>query len=116
MKCYVCGCDINDYGNNPFPLCARDDYESRCCDDCNNAVIRARLMIASRSSTNALRLGDMVAVLYSKNSTAPTEFIVEHNNFLVGNVEEILFDKKPIQYKGTWGNFILDENDQFVKL
>ena len=44
MRCSICGQDFSGYGNNPYPLCAKDDYESRCCDDCNAIyVIPARL-------------------------------------------------------------------------
>lgn len=47
MKCCICGKEIEGYGNNPYPLCDRDDYDSRCCDECDGAkVIPARMMLA----------------------------------------------------------------------
>lgn len=42
MKCCLCGKEITDFGNNPWPL--RNDVDDRCCDDCNmEKVIPARL-------------------------------------------------------------------------
>lgn len=41
--CCICGCDIEGFGNNPFPI----SDEGRCCDDCNNKVIMARLGMLS---------------------------------------------------------------------
>lgn len=38
-KCCLCGQEIVGYGNNPYPLCDEEDYESRCCDMCNYAVV-----------------------------------------------------------------------------
>lgn len=39
MKCCICGNQILDYGNNPYPVKAN----GKCCDDCNKLVILARL-------------------------------------------------------------------------
>lgn len=45
FKCCLCGAECEGFGNNPFPLCNADDYESRCCDDCDDTlVLTARLM------------------------------------------------------------------------
>ena len=42
--CCLCGKEHKGFGNNPFPLCKEDDFESRCCDDCNiSLVIPARI-------------------------------------------------------------------------
>jgi len=53
-RCCLCDelCEC-EYGNNPYPLCAEDDTESRCCDKCNSEkVLPARLasIIASQKS------------------------------------------------------------------
>lgn len=46
-KCCLCGRKFSGYGNNPYPLCDIDDYDSRCCDDCNESkVLPARLAMA----------------------------------------------------------------------
>lgn len=52
FKCCICGEEYVGYGNNPYPLCNEDDYDSRCCDSCNNLVIKARLdiMVTHRSA------------------------------------------------------------------
>jgi len=49
IDCCLCGDAISGYGNNPYPLCAADDHESRCCDDCNIEVIIARITAAQAS-------------------------------------------------------------------
>ena len=42
MKCCLCGKEIKDFGNNPWPLNNNDD--DRCCDECNSEkVIPARI-------------------------------------------------------------------------
>ena len=47
--CCLCGQEFAGYGNNPYPLCDRDDYESRCCDECDrNKVIPARMLMHYR--------------------------------------------------------------------
>ena len=33
MKCVICGKEIDDYGNDPWPFCI--DEGARCCDECN---------------------------------------------------------------------------------
>lgn len=42
--CCLCGKEKEGFGNNPYPLCKENDFESRCCDDCNiSLVIPARI-------------------------------------------------------------------------
>lgn len=44
FRCCLCAKWFEGYGNNPAPLCDEDDFESRCCHDCNfRLVIPARL-------------------------------------------------------------------------
>lgn len=48
--CCLCGKEKEGFGNNPYPLCKEDDFESRCCDDCNiSLVIPARIARAYKS-------------------------------------------------------------------
>ena len=43
MKCAICGQEIKDYGNNPYPVRIAED--ARCCDDCNSEfVLPVRIM------------------------------------------------------------------------
>lgn len=46
MRCCICKKEFIGFGNNPYPLCHKDDYDSRCCNDCNDKVIQARLDMA----------------------------------------------------------------------
>lgn len=39
--CCICGEEFEGWGNNPYPLVK--DEDARCCDECNNLVILARL-------------------------------------------------------------------------
>ena len=42
--CCLCGKEKEGFGNNPYPLCKENDFESRCCDYCNmRLVIPARI-------------------------------------------------------------------------
>ena len=52
--CCICGKKFVGWGNNPYPLCDKEDYESRCCDACNdNHVVPARLAILVSRGRNA---------------------------------------------------------------
>lgn len=116
MKCSICGQPIERWGNNPFPLCNKDDYESRCCDDCNIMVVNARIIQSGKTDEN-IEVGDTLMIFYAKNSTIPTEIIGEQRKFASGTVESIDKQDKKTIYKGSWGSFILDsETDQFIKI
>ena len=53
-KCVLCGCEFNEWGNNPWPL-ADDGW---CCDTCNaTKVIPARLR---RETMPAFGLGKYI--------------------------------------------------------
>ena len=39
LICNICGCTFSGYGNNPYPLCDINDFESRCCDECNSQYV-----------------------------------------------------------------------------
>lgn len=44
MKCAICGQEIKDYGNNPYPVRTAED--AICCDDCNaEFVLPVRIML-----------------------------------------------------------------------
>lgn len=90
MKCCICGKEINNYGNNPFPLCAKSDYESRCCDVCNDFVTQARILSLKKKEEKNMAIGDhLIVVFWSKNSTQPTETINDNGRFLAGHIEKI---------------------------
>ena len=39
IKCCICGKEFEGYGNNPDPI----KKEGRCCNKCNEKVIKARV-------------------------------------------------------------------------
>ena len=42
--CILCNQQFEGFGNNPYPLCDDNDFESRCCDECDsNLVIPERI-------------------------------------------------------------------------
>ena len=42
--CCLCHNHYEGWGHNPYPLCDKEDYDSRCCDRCNaEEVIPTRL-------------------------------------------------------------------------
>lgn len=45
FKCCICGEEFTGFGNNPWPLCERNDFDSRCCNECNELVITARIKL-----------------------------------------------------------------------
>ena len=36
-ECCFCGCEIDGFGNNPWPL--KVDRDARCCDYCNATIV-----------------------------------------------------------------------------
>lgn len=115
MKCSICGKTFDGYGNNPYPICDKDDFESRCCDSCNAThVIQARMAIASRQHLDKkVRVNDLLVIFYSKNSESPIEVLRENGRFLAGKVTEIDTEKNTAY--GEWGNFGVDlANDSYI--
>lgn len=56
MKCCICGEEIDDYGNNPWPISTHP--HDVCCDECNREVVipeRIRL-IQARAKANANKI------------------------------------------------------------
>jgi len=49
MKCCICGCEVEGFGNNPNGACwlnergdvveAEFDADCRCCDECNTRYV-----------------------------------------------------------------------------
>lgn len=39
--CCICGKVLKDTGNDPWPL----RVDGRCCDDCNEEVVEARIVL-----------------------------------------------------------------------
>lgn len=119
MKCCVCESNIDGYGNNPYPLCAKDDYESRCCNICNSKVIQARIVSTklSNKTINQLNKGDEIVIFHTKQSNDPIELINCNSQFLAGIVETIEMsddlDGKYVAF-GTWGNYFITDEDSFM--
>jgi hypothetical protein len=110
MRCCICGKEFEGYGNNPYPLCYKEDYESKCCNECNDAyVIQARL-IQMKLKDGDIKEGDLVVIFHSKNSNSPINTLVNNGKFLAGYAEE-----SDVQgnWTGSWGNFILDKEDSY---
>ena len=40
--CCMCGEELKDFGNNPYPI----SDEGRCCNKCNDKVIKARIAVS----------------------------------------------------------------------
>ena len=116
-NCCICGKPFKneeDFGNNPFPLCAEDDRESRCCDDCNNLVISARLIQIRGKKTKKININDTIVILYSAESEEPKQILKDTGKFLAGHVtnDEALPEGC---YEGDWGNFLLNtKTDNYI--
>ena len=114
MKCCLCGKEISStYGNNPWPLCYRDDNASRCCNTCNeDLVIKARissLNVVYNDVSNLSPWNSTIAILWSSKSDKPIETFRETGKLLAGQVREI--DRvKGIMF-GGWGDFSISLKD-----
>ena len=108
MRCCICENLINDYGNNPYPLCEKEDYESRCCDQCNNLVIHARIfqMKYGQGNQRIIPNKSTIAILYSKNSSIPLETFKDTGSPITG----VITEENNNELKGTWGNFTINKN------
>lgn len=60
--CCLCEGRYERWGNNPYPLCAEEDTESRCCQACNDQkVIPARMMKMFKQDALRKRMADAKA-------------------------------------------------------
>lgn len=105
MICYLCGKKLKkDEGNNPYPLCAVDDYTSECCNECNaEKVITARLL-KSRYGEYPLKdakVGDLLIILWLCDDQDINEHALEKG--IITNVENN-------KIYGTWGNFCINSD------
>ena len=115
MKCNICGKEINEINgdNNPYPVCGQDDFESRCCNVCNDLVIIARVVQSSFDSDKTLEVGKTIIIFFADNSNKPIEFLSETGKFLTGVIEDLEVRDKLIIVRGTWGNFEVTSNDNY---
>ena len=109
MICCICGDSMNNYGNNPYPLCNKEDTTSRCCNECDQKVIQAR-MISMKAIDKTPEVGDTIVIFHSKKSNAPTVFIAGAGKFLAGDIQKI----ENNLYYGDWGNFPVAKDDSFI--
>ena len=109
-RCNICGIDIDDMGNNPWPICLEEDNRSRCCNECNEKYVIPARMIQVRGVKRPIKENDLVVIFYSKNSENPINTMLETGKMLAGEAtdNEALPDGC---WEGTWGNFLLDETE-----
>ena len=106
-KCCICGDVFEGWGNNPFPLCGREDGESKCCDTCNTLVVMARMaQMGKETEVNVTPKNSTLAILWSKNSNMPIETLRDKGKILGGQVTDVDYEKNTA--KGEWGNFEVD--------
>ena len=117
MKCCVCGSELEGFGNNPYPLCDKEDNSSRCCDVCNEFVVRARISSSIKNTKiDNVNIGDTIVIFYSKNSDHPTISIKDTGKFMAGIVSDIKKIDKKIELFGSWGNYSIGSEDNIVNL
>lgn len=110
MKCNICGCELEGYGNNPFPLCKEDDYESRCCDVCNMMVIQARIA-KMQADDKEPEEGDLIILFWCSKTTQATDTIKNNGKFLAGHIEKIVEKEGKRFAIGSWGHGIVCLDD-----
>lgn len=118
MKCCICDKEISDYGNNPYPLCEKEDTQSRCCDECNsNYVIRARIMLqqAKNIELKNSEEPELVIIFYSSESDQPIKTLLSTGKFLAGYTDSDDGYEEAKKVYGTWGNFPINiETDSYM--
>lgn len=117
MKCCLCGCEIEGWGNNPYPVIKEEN--ARCCDDCNAILVIASRMISAGAdhtinTDNFVNMSDeeiknviggrQIVLFHSADVSIYNEGIVHSGLFAEGVVEEVEGTKA----KGDWGNFAIN--------
>lgn len=58
MKCCICGNEIENYGNNAFPV-----KDGKCCDSCHETVVIPARMSKIRNLSKEVEVGDFLTIL-----------------------------------------------------
>ena len=108
-KCNLCGQEIQGWGNNPWPLCDREDEKSQCCNDCNsNLIIPARL-IQMQSEKKNPEVGDKIMIFWMHDEPRVKDYMLR-----TGEITEI---DDIGQLWGSWGTLAIDPKvDNFCVL
>lgn len=112
MKCCICGKTIKGFGNNPYPLCADNDFDSRCCDECDSKYVIPVRILKMRVAKNH------ETYLKSKNKSKKVEITVwggdltiKVNKKDVETIKEQMscedYDKAPLNKYFMWEHFCL---------
>lgn len=70
--CSICGCEIDDYGHNPYPI-----NDGRCCECCNDKVVEMRMLMYQLHST----IDDMVKAITPNNFGEMYYFRYKHTHY-----------------------------------
>lgn len=115
MRCSICGREIHDEGHNPFPVCTVEDFDSRCCANCNaEIVIPARITatrhyLVNKGSVDDTEVGDTIVVVFVDKTNSLMDVVLKK-----GIVESIDEDGT---IHGSWGNCSLNaKNDSWCIL
>ena len=111
MRCNICGEEIKGWGNNPWPICSKDDLESQCCDNCNREYVIESRIWAMRYDMNDLKtdfkVGDKIMIFWLHDCPNLMNYVLH-----VGEIKNITEDGK---FSGTWRNALVDpEKDNFI--
>lgn len=107
FTCCICGKTVEGYGNNPYPLWNIKDEKAVCCNECDNLVDSARLLLVSLTERTEIHEGDTVVTFYSSHNSMPTDYALENGKFVAG-VARKPFGKAEIPYWSINGLFFLD--------
>lgn len=120
MKCCICGKDFEGTGVIANPLCRKDDYKSKCCEDCGDFVNTAGRLRGSNVIDNREPMEGDKLVLFWVSDTAGEEKIVNQlltdGMFVSGKVERVDMELSGLDmiYYGSWGGFPVKTSDSWV--
>lgn len=108
-KCNLCGQEIQGWGNNPWPLCDIDDYNSVCCDGCNSTKVIAARLLQTKSKEGTPKVGDEIAIFWLYDEPRAHEYVLRKGK--IESIDDIG------QLHGTWGGLAINpEVDSFCIL
>ena len=111
FTCNLCDISFHGYGNNPYPLCDKEDYKAKCCDSCNILkVLPARMGLiihSKKSSTHTEMPREPSPVLRQINLPLMESILKDYRYALAnGNATALEYARKWAKKERDWTEFV----------